>query len=149
MPQPQEHRILAVSATYTTPHSKAKSFNPLRGARDWTHILMDASWVHYCWYYLSSLLLSQNGNSYKKKLSEMQDRENHTIIKDIHTALLMHKRQSKDMKSLKTQLMQKTLWTGITLCSDNREYIFFLSSWNSHTIWLYSTTHTHTHTHTG
>ena len=34
-----------VSAAYTTAHGNARSFNPLRAARDRTHILMDTSWV--------------------------------------------------------------------------------------------------------
>ena len=33
----------AASATYTTAHSNVRSFNPLRRARDQTHILMDTS----------------------------------------------------------------------------------------------------------
>ena len=34
---------------HTTAHSNTGSFNPLSKARDWTHILMDSSRVHYSW----------------------------------------------------------------------------------------------------
>ena len=44
-PKPQQQQIRAASVTYTTGHI----LNPLSGARDWTHILMDTSWVHYHW----------------------------------------------------------------------------------------------------
>ena len=51
LPQPQQCQLWDVSATYTTAHGNAKSwsFNPLSEARDGSLILMDTSWVHYCW----------------------------------------------------------------------------------------------------
>ena len=49
MPQPQQVGVQAASATYTTAHGKARIFNPLSKARDQTHIVMDTSWVCYCW----------------------------------------------------------------------------------------------------
>ena len=44
-PQPQQLRIRAVSAAYTTAHSNAGSLNPLSETRDQTCILMDSSQV--------------------------------------------------------------------------------------------------------
>ena len=34
-----------MSVTYITAYGNARFFNPLNDARDWTHTLMDASWV--------------------------------------------------------------------------------------------------------
>ena len=53
-PEPQQRRIQAMSAAYTTAQGNARSFNPLSKARDRTRILMDTSQVHN--------LLSHNGN---------------------------------------------------------------------------------------
>ena len=44
-----ETQDLSPSATYTTAHSNARSLTSLSKARDQTHILMDTSWVCYCW----------------------------------------------------------------------------------------------------
>ena len=52
----QQLEIPAVSATYTTAHSNAGSFNPLSEARDPTYVFMDPSQVHQ--------LLSHEGNSF-------------------------------------------------------------------------------------
>ena len=46
-PQPQPRQIWATSETYTTAHSW--SLNPLSKGRDWIHIIMGTSWVHYPW----------------------------------------------------------------------------------------------------
>ena len=46
--QPQQYRIQTMYETYTTADGNAGSFNALSKARDWTHILMDTSWVYYC-----------------------------------------------------------------------------------------------------
>ena len=43
MPQPQPHRIRAVSATYATAHCNTGSLTPLSGATDQTRILMHTS----------------------------------------------------------------------------------------------------------
>jgi len=48
-PQPQQHRIWAMSATHTTAHGNYQILNPLREARDWTRILTDTSQICYCW----------------------------------------------------------------------------------------------------
>ena len=40
-PQPQQHGIQALSATYTTAHSNARSFNLLSESRDETCVIMD------------------------------------------------------------------------------------------------------------
>ena len=47
-PQPQQCRIPAASATYTIAHGNTRSLTHC-DARDWTHILMDTSWVCHCW----------------------------------------------------------------------------------------------------
>ena len=60
IPQPQKHGIWAALATYTTAHANNSSFNPLSKARNQTHILMDASWVHYHWTTMGSPLPSWN-----------------------------------------------------------------------------------------
>ena len=49
MPQPEQCQIQAEAATYTTAYSNTRSFNPLSGARDWTHILKDTVGVCYHW----------------------------------------------------------------------------------------------------
>ena len=47
-PQPQQHRIWAASVTYTTAHCNSRSITHwVSEARDWTHILMDTSKIHY------------------------------------------------------------------------------------------------------
>ena len=46
MPEPQQCQIRAKSATYTTAHGNAGSFNPLSEARDGTHNLMVPSRIH-------------------------------------------------------------------------------------------------------
>ena len=46
--QLQQCGIWAVSSTYTTDHSNAGSFNPPNEARDQTLILMDVSWINFC-----------------------------------------------------------------------------------------------------
>ena len=43
MPQPQQCGSEVASAIFTTVHSNAMILNPLNGARDGTHILMDPS----------------------------------------------------------------------------------------------------------
>ena len=47
IPQPRQGGMQAASATCTTAHENAASFNPLSDARDWTHILMDTSRIHF------------------------------------------------------------------------------------------------------
>ena len=42
------HSYSNVSATCTTAQGSAGYFNPLRKARNWTHILMDSSRVRHC-----------------------------------------------------------------------------------------------------
>ena len=46
---PQSCHIQAMSATYTTAHGNTGSLTHCIEARDQTHILMDTSWVYYCW----------------------------------------------------------------------------------------------------
>ena len=46
-PQPQQLGIQASSATYTTAHVNAESFNPLSKARDRTCMLIDTNWVFF------------------------------------------------------------------------------------------------------
>ena len=41
--------------------------------------------------------------------------------------------------------MWKTLWIGIALYPDDREDIFFSSSCNNHSVWLYDTLKIHSH----
>jgi len=48
MPQPQQCRIQAASATNATAHGNAGFPDPLIEARDQTRILIDTSWVHFC-----------------------------------------------------------------------------------------------------
>ena len=43
----QQHQIWAASATYTTAHGITGSLT--HWARDRTGVLMDASWIRYCW----------------------------------------------------------------------------------------------------
>ena len=40
-----------LSCIYNLPHRSQQHqiFNPLSEARDWTHVLMDTSQVHFCW----------------------------------------------------------------------------------------------------
>ena len=49
MPQPQQRRIWAASATYTTTHNSGQHQipNPQSEARDGTHILMDTTGIHF------------------------------------------------------------------------------------------------------
>ena len=61
MPQPQQCRIWASSAAYTTAHSNVWILNPLSQARDQTPILMDTSGV--------CNLLGHNGNSWHLLIS--------------------------------------------------------------------------------
>ena len=49
MPQPQQHQIWALAATYTAIHSNIRSLTQLNETRDWTWVLMDTSPVCYCW----------------------------------------------------------------------------------------------------
>ena len=55
MPQPQQRKIWAMSATYTTAYGNVRSLthwailNPLSETRNWPHLLRDASWVRYRW----------------------------------------------------------------------------------------------------
>ena len=49
MLQPQQQRIQAMSVTYTTAHGQNLILNSLSKVRDWIHILMENSWVHYYW----------------------------------------------------------------------------------------------------
>ena len=48
-PQPQQLKIQAESANYTTTHGNARSLIHWVGARDQTRILMDASGVRFGW----------------------------------------------------------------------------------------------------
>ena len=50
-PQPQPLGIQATSVIYTTAQSNTWSLilNPLSRARDWTHILIDTSWICFHW----------------------------------------------------------------------------------------------------
>ena len=52
--------------TYTSAHSNAGSFNPMSEARDQTCILMNTSWVHYCWA-LMGTPLGERFNRRKKR----------------------------------------------------------------------------------
>ena len=47
VPQPQQCRIRAMSVTYTTAHSNARSLTPLSQARDRTRNLMVKSWIRF------------------------------------------------------------------------------------------------------
>ena len=46
IPQAQQCRVLATSANLHCSSEQHQILNPLSKARDWTHILMDTSWVH-------------------------------------------------------------------------------------------------------
>ena len=48
MPQPQQHWVKAMSVTYTTVHWQHWITNTLGWAKDPAHILMEASWIHFC-----------------------------------------------------------------------------------------------------
>ena len=54
MPQPQQCQIPGMSATYTTAHGNARSLTHKWGQGS-NPVLMDTSWVYYCWATMETL----------------------------------------------------------------------------------------------
>ena len=68
MPQPQQHGDLSHVCNLHHSSQQRQILNPLIGARDWTHILVNTSWARYCQATIGTLVTPFKQNVFLKSL---------------------------------------------------------------------------------